>query len=89
MALTLVVLRSGDSRLAGKLSGMAQGIGYCLAALGPLGIGIMLDRGASLDQVCMMLGAILTLAVVFALFAGRNRRLEFDGAGQLVTEHRP
>tara|TARA_B100000700_G_scaffold144292_1_gene160347 strand:- start:12982 stop:14202 length:1221 start_codon:yes stop_codon:yes gene_type:complete len=89
MALTLVVLRSGDSRLAGKLSGMAQGIGYCLAALGPLGIGILLDRGASLDQVCMMLGAILTLAVVFALFAGRNRRLEFDGAGQLVTEHRP
>ncbi|RAR61498.1 CP family cyanate transporter-like MFS transporter [Onishia taeanensis] len=89
MALTLVVLRSGDSRLAGKLSGMAQGIGYCLAALGPLGIGILLDRGATLPQVCLMLGAILMLAVIFALFAGRNRRLEFDGDGQLVTKHRP
>ena len=89
MALTLVVLRSGDSRLAGKLSGMAQGIGYCLAAMGPLGIGILLDRGATLPQVCMLLGAILMFAAVFALFAGRNRRLEFDGAGQLVTKRRP
>ena len=89
MALTLVVLRSGDSRLAGKLSGMAQGIGYCLAALGPLGIGMMLDRGASLAQVCLLLGAILTLAVIFTLFAGRNRRLEFDAGGLLITRHRP
>ncbi|WP_240724843.1 MFS transporter [Onishia niordana] len=87
IALTLVVLRSGNSRLAGKLSGMAQGIGYCLAAMGPLGIGIMLDRGATLPQVCLMLGAILMLAVIFTLFAGRSRRLEFNEAGQLRTQH--
>jgi CP family cyanate transporter-like MFS transporter len=37
----------------------------------------------------MLLGAILMFAAVFALFAGRNRRLEFDGAGQLVTKRRP
>lgn len=89
LALTLVVLRSGDSRLAGKLSGMAQGIGYCLAALGPLAIGILLDRGASLPQVCLLLGAILMVAVIFTLFAGRNRRLEFDEAGKLITQRCP
>ncbi|WP_458524654.1 MFS transporter [Onishia taeanensis] len=89
MALTLLVLRSGDSRLAGKLSGMAQGIGYCLAALGPLGIGILLDRGATLPQICLMLGAILMIAVIFTLFAGRNRRLEFDAAGRLISQRRP
>lgn len=36
LALTLIVLRSGDSKIAGELSALAQGGGYTLAAMGHL-----------------------------------------------------
>lgn len=43
LALTLIVLRSRDSHVAANLSGMAQGIGYTLASLGPLAVGVLHD----------------------------------------------
>nr|WP_189465867.1 MFS transporter [Halomonas qijiaojingensis] len=85
LALTLIVLRTGDSRLAGKLSGMAQGLGYTLAATGPLGVGLLLQFGASLTTICTVLMLVCIVAATFALFAGRNRRLELDAQGRLVT----
>src|SRR5690606_19241182 len=39
MVLTLVVLRARDAGAAASLSGMAQGVGYVVAALGPLALG--------------------------------------------------
>ena len=85
MALTLIVLRSGNSRLAGKLSGLAQGGGYTLAALGPLGVGVMLQLDLGLATITIVLMSVCALAGLFALFAGRNRRLEIDAEGRLVT----
>lgn len=41
MAMTVIVLRSPDSQVAAQLSGMAQGVGYVLAAFGPLLVGIL------------------------------------------------
>lgn len=41
MAMTVIVLRSPDSLVAAQLSGMAQGIGYLLAAFGPLLVGVL------------------------------------------------
>jgi CP family cyanate transporter-like MFS transporter len=41
MAMTVIVLRSPDSHVAAHLSGMAQGVGYLLAALGPLMVGVL------------------------------------------------
>ncbi|WP_043531823.1 CynX/NimT family MFS transporter [Litchfieldella xinjiangensis] len=85
LALTLIVLRSGDSRLAGKLSGMAQGLGYTLASLGPLGIGLLLQTDAGLAQICAVLMGVCIVAALFALKAGRNYRLELDPEGRLIT----
>ncbi|MFO8045249.1 MAG: MFS transporter [Halomonas sp.] len=85
LALTLIVLRTGNSRLAGKLSGLAQGGGYTLAAMGPLGVGVMLQLDLGLATITAVLLAICASAATFALFAGRNRRLEIDTEGQLVT----
>ncbi|MFN2331042.1 MAG: MFS transporter [Halomonas sp.] len=85
LALTLIVLRTGNSRLAGKLSGLVQGGGYTLAALGPLGVGVMLQLNLGLATITGVLLAICASAAAFALFAGRNRRLEIDANGQLVT----
>lgn len=85
LALTLIVLRSGTSRLAGKLSGLAQGGGYTLAALGPLGVGVMLQLDLGLTLITAFLLTICALAATCALFAGRNRRLEIDAAGRVTT----
>lgn len=41
IAMTVIVLRSPDSHVAAHLSGMAQGVGYVLAACAPLLIGIL------------------------------------------------
>ncbi|PMR67965.1 MFS transporter [Halomonas heilongjiangensis] len=85
LALTLIVLRTGNSRLAGKLSGLAQGGGYTLAALGPLGVGVMLQFDVGLPVVTLVLLLVTAAAAGFAWLAGRNRRLEIDEHGQLVT----
>ncbi|HEY9281730.1 MAG TPA: MFS transporter [Eoetvoesiella sp.] len=41
IAMTVIVLRSPDSQVAAHLSGMAQGVGYFLAAFGPLLVGVL------------------------------------------------
>lgn len=85
LALTLIVLRTATSRLAGKLSGLVQGGGYTLAAMGPLAIGVMLQFEVGLTTLTLVLLGIIAVSMSFALFAGRNRRLEIDDTGRLVT----
>ncbi|NTS32392.1 CynX/NimT family MFS transporter [Phyllobacterium sp. BT25] len=41
IAMTIIVLRSPDAHIASHLSGMAQCIGYMLAAVGPLLVGLI------------------------------------------------
>ena len=43
LAILIIVLRAGDSETAAQLSGMAQSIGYTMAALGPLLAGVLHD----------------------------------------------
>ncbi|WP_347813119.1 MFS transporter [Halomonas ventosae] len=85
LALTLIVLRTATSRLAGQLSGLVQGGGYTLAAMGPLAIGVMLQFEVGLSLLTLVLLGIVATSMGFALLAGRNRRLEVDDAGRLVT----
>ncbi|MCE9663888.1 MFS transporter [Halomonas sp. M5N1S17] len=85
LALTLIVLRTANSRLAGKLSGLAQGGGYTLAAMGPLAVGILLQFDVSLTIVTTALLLIVAVSAIFAMLAGRNQRLDVNEAGQLVT----
>lgn len=86
LMLTLIVLRSGNAILAGQLSGMVQGVGYCVAAIGPLGIGIMLEHKASLASISLILAVIALLSIIFALLAGRRLCLEVNERGQLITQ---
>ncbi|MCG6659654.1 MFS transporter [Halomonas campisalis] len=85
LALTLIVLRTANSRLAGKLSGLAQGGGYTLAAMGPLAVGVLLQLDVGLPTVTTVLLLIVAAAAGFALLAGRNRRLDVDDDGRLIT----
>lgn len=85
LALTLIVLRSGDSQIAGELSALVQGGGYTLAAMGPLAVGLMIDADISIQGITWVLLTVLAFAASMGLLAGRQRRLEADDKGELVT----
>lgn len=82
LALTLLVLRTANSHLAGQLSGLVQGGGYTLASLGPFIVGWQLQAGASTTLIAWLLIAVIALCSCFALLAGRNQRMD-DVGGQL------
>lgn len=66
IALALIVLRSPDAYVASHLSGMAQGVGYTLAAAGPFVVGLVHDLTGGWNAV----GAIFVALSVGALLAG-------------------
>lgn len=85
LALTLIVLRTATPALAARLSGMAQGFGYSLAALGPLGVGVMLEADIGLAGLWLAFMGVLTLAMLAGWMAGRDRCLTLDDSGGLVV----
>lgn len=72
IALTVIVLRSGDSRVAAHLSGMAQGFGYLLASLGPLLIGVLHSYTGDFKATAWLVIFLGGLAALFGWGAGRN-----------------
>lgn len=73
MALTLLALRAADPETADELSSMAQGIGYVIAACGPLAVGLIYQFFGSWSATGGLLGAIGLIAIVAGLGAGRDR----------------
>ncbi|MEU8524892.1 MFS transporter [Streptomyces sp. NPDC048629] len=75
LALTLIVLRSGDAATASRLSGMAQTVGYLLAAGGPLAAGAVHQAtGSWTVPILLVLGAC-AVALVVGLLAARDRKV--------------
>jgi len=75
LALSFISLRTAHAHDAASLSGMAQCMGYLLAAAGPPLVGAMHDRTGSWQ---MPLGLCVALAIVMAgvgMLAGRARRI--------------
>jgi CP family cyanate transporter-like MFS transporter len=75
IALALIVLRSPDAHIAARLSGMSQGVGYTLAAMGPLLVGVIHDRTADWSSVGFLFIGIALSAALFGLLAGRNKHV--------------
>jgi len=74
LTLTLIVLRSPDARRAAEVSGMAQAIGYCISALGPLVLGVLhtASGGWTAPLVfLLLLGVPMTVAGLGAARPGR------------------
>jgi len=71
LALTLIVLRSRDAHVAANLSGMAQGIGYTLASMGPLAVGVLHDWTGGWGATGWVFGVIGLGAIIAGLGAGR------------------
>ncbi|NTF45300.1 MFS transporter [Rhizobium rhizogenes] len=71
VALTVIVLRSPDAHVAAHLSGMAQFVGYLLAAIGPLVVGIIHGWTGSFAWSSVLFVLLGLGAAISGWFAGR------------------
>ena len=75
LALTLITLRSPDAAHTAQLSGMAQGVGYVLAAAGPLALGAIHDATGSWTAPVITLIVLLVPLAVAGAGAARDRHV--------------
>ncbi|MFB7860883.1 CynX/NimT family MFS transporter [Streptomyces sp. NPDC056069] len=73
LALTLIVLRSGDAVTASRLSGMAQTVGYLMAAAGPLAAGALHQATGSWTAPILAVLGVCAAALAVGLLAARSR----------------
>lgn len=73
LALTFLAIRAKNAKDANDLSGMAQSIGYLLAALGPVVIGYLHDLTGEWKTPLFVMVFITILVILFGLGAGRDR----------------
>jgi CP family cyanate transporter-like MFS transporter len=73
VALSLISLRGGTAAETTRLSGMAQSLGYLLAATGPIAAGALAERTGGWTAPLALVGALGAVQVVVGLFAGRHR----------------
>ncbi|MGJ3509842.1 CynX/NimT family MFS transporter [Enemella sp. A6] len=73
--LTLISLRGRDQQETTQLSGMAQSIGYLLAAVGPIGAGFMAEWTGGWTASLGMLTAMATVQLIVAFAVGKDRRV--------------
>jgi len=66
LAYTLIGLRTHSDKTTASLSGMAQSIGYFLAAVGPLIVGILIDIFADWN---LFIGLMMAASAVFLFLA--------------------
>lgn len=72
LALAFFALRAADARQAAALSGMAQSVGYGIAAAGPVLFGALHDLTGSWTVPLWMLAICALVQAVFGWQAGRN-----------------
>lgn len=77
LALAFLSFRAKDRFDAARLSGMAQSIGYGLAAIGPVMLGYMYDLTLSWTMPLYTLMIVTLFIMVFGTFAGQNKHV-FD-----------
>lgn len=75
LVLLFMVLRSSSTTQTGQVSGMAQSVGYCLAAAGPLLIGALHDATGSWTIAMFVLALALIPQSAAALLAAKNGKM--------------
>ena len=73
LALIFLVIRAADSRETTGLSGMAQTVGYIVAAVGPVVFGLMYDMTRTWSVPLLFLVAALVAKVAAGVSAARPR----------------
>ncbi|MEO8960298.1 MAG: MFS transporter [Ginsengibacter sp.] len=75
LALLFIVLRSKDAQATTELSGMAQSIGYLIAATGPIIFGSLFDITGNWNDSLILLLLVAFLKLYTGLGAAKNRGL--------------
>ncbi|MCQ4211543.1 CynX/NimT family MFS transporter [Streptomyces longispororuber] len=75
-ALAVIVLRSPDAGRAAEMSGMAQGVGYLLAASGPFLLGALHDATGGWTVPLTVLAVLCVPMGIAGVGAGRPRHLD-------------
>lgn len=75
LGLTFISLRASSPTQVGRLSGMAQGFGYLLAAAGPVLAGMLYEAAGSWTPVLLCALAVAVAQLVMGLLAGRSVQL--------------
>lgn len=73
VSLTLMSERARTPQQSGRLSGMAQSVGYLIASLGPVAAGFLFERTGSWDPALLMAAGFALGMGVCVYFAGRAR----------------
>lgn len=79
LALTLLVLRAPDAESTGQLSGMAQSVGYLVAAIGPPVFGLVFDVSGGWTLPLSLLLIVLAAKTLAGWLAGRPGRVVGTG----------
>jgi CP family cyanate transporter-like MFS transporter len=72
IAMALLVLRSPSAQIAASLSGMAQGVGYTVAATGPVLVGLAHELTGNWHGVAVLFIIMVVSSGVFGMGAGRS-----------------
>ncbi|MEU3018424.1 MFS transporter [Nocardiopsis sp. NPDC007018] len=75
VALSLIGLRGRTQAETTRLSGMAQSMGYLLAACGPIAAGVLIQLTGETDLVLVLVGVLALVQTAVAFGAGRDRRI--------------
>lgn len=75
LGLTFIGLRASSAHQAAALSGMAQSVGYLLAACGPPVMGKLHDASGSWDLPLSGVTVLAIIMAIFGLYAGRDREI--------------
>ncbi|GAB3795267.1 MFS transporter [Humibacter antri] len=79
LALALFGLRTHHHGQSAALSGMAQSIGYLLAATGPIVISILHDASGAWAVPLIVMLCVVVVQVVFGMLGSRDRLLPLHG----------
>lgn len=85
LALMFMGLRTDNARQAAALSGMAQCVGYLLAAFGPPLIGGVREMSQDWSPALMLCAGLSLAMAVFGMLAGRDRRIPGDDGGRAAS----
>ncbi len=73
LALTFLGMRARTAKQAAELSGMAQALGYLLAAIGPIFIGYLYDVTHAWTVPLLTLIGVALIVITFGSLAGRDK----------------
>ena len=88
LALSFFGLRAGDAAQVSALSGMAQSVGYLIAASGPILIGLLRDATSQWRLPLVVLAVVAAIQLGVGLGAGRARTITGSGTTRTTVSER-